>query len=320
MAAPRVFISSTYYDLHHVRNDIRTFVESLGYEAVMHDKGNIPYTQDVSIEDSCYNEIDSCDILICIIGNKFGTQSSSGNYSITMNELLRAVNRKKKVYTYILSDVLAENLTYLQNKNSGFVPYHVDDIKVHDFIINIKENILNHPITPFRDVIDIITSLKQQFAGLFQHLLSQEAAITETKTFSDLQDVANTIKKISSDFSEEQLCFWKKFDSSIFATKYALREIENKLGIKEFSILTSTLEGIREFLSRIGFKEQINRETGYLFEYDEGNNIKTLQLSNELFTEDGLLKDIRSRKTAETYIKYSTTPKQTFINEDDLPF
>lgn len=41
MATPKVFVSSTYYDLQHVRNDIQTFLLELGYEAVMHDKGNI---------------------------------------------------------------------------------------------------------------------------------------------------------------------------------------------------------------------------------------------------------------------------------------
>ncbi len=31
MATPRVFVSSTYYDLQHVRNDIHIFLQSLGY-------------------------------------------------------------------------------------------------------------------------------------------------------------------------------------------------------------------------------------------------------------------------------------------------
>lgn len=39
MANPKVFISSTYYDLQHIRNDIRIFIQGLGYEAIMHDKG-----------------------------------------------------------------------------------------------------------------------------------------------------------------------------------------------------------------------------------------------------------------------------------------
>lgn len=101
MAAPRVFVSSTYYDLQHVRNDIRVFLQGLGYEPVMHDKGNIPYTQEISLEESCYNELESCDIVICIIGNKFGTKSSNGNFSITMTELQKAIKSRKKIYIYL---------------------------------------------------------------------------------------------------------------------------------------------------------------------------------------------------------------------------
>ena len=104
MAAPRVFVSSTYYDLQHVRNDLRIFIQGLGYEAVMHDKGNIPYTQEVSLEESCYNELDTCDIVVCIIGNKFGTKSANGDYSITMSELQKAIKGRKKIYIYILKD------------------------------------------------------------------------------------------------------------------------------------------------------------------------------------------------------------------------
>jgi len=37
MAIPRVFISSTYYDLRHVRNDLEVFLRNLGYDPVMHD-------------------------------------------------------------------------------------------------------------------------------------------------------------------------------------------------------------------------------------------------------------------------------------------
>lgn len=41
MAVPRIFVSSTYYDLRHVRDDIEIFLKGLGYTPVMHDKGNI---------------------------------------------------------------------------------------------------------------------------------------------------------------------------------------------------------------------------------------------------------------------------------------
>ena len=87
MATPRVFISSTYYDLKHVRNDISDFIRSLGYNPVMHDKGGVAYIQTDTIENSCYSELSTCDIVICIIGNHFASQYANSAFSITMEEL-----------------------------------------------------------------------------------------------------------------------------------------------------------------------------------------------------------------------------------------
>ena len=94
MATPRVFVSSTYYDLKHVRNDVSDFIKSLGYTPVMHDKGGVAYTQTDTLENSCYSELATCDIVVCIIGNHFGTQSSSSNFSITMEEVRTAIKNK----------------------------------------------------------------------------------------------------------------------------------------------------------------------------------------------------------------------------------
>jgi hypothetical protein len=43
MAKPRVFISSTYYDLKNVRADLERFVRDKGFDPVLHERGNVPY-------------------------------------------------------------------------------------------------------------------------------------------------------------------------------------------------------------------------------------------------------------------------------------
>lgn len=40
MAKPRIFISSTYCDLKQTREDISSFIETLGYESVRNEEGN----------------------------------------------------------------------------------------------------------------------------------------------------------------------------------------------------------------------------------------------------------------------------------------
>jgi len=88
MAKPRVFVSSTYYDLRTVRDDLDRFIREIGYEPVRHERGHISYGREESPEAYAYREIDFCDIVVCVVGGRFGTTSSDGSSSITQNGLL----------------------------------------------------------------------------------------------------------------------------------------------------------------------------------------------------------------------------------------
>ena len=101
MAIPKVFISSTYYDLKQERDNIARFIKDLGYEPIMHERAGVTYTQNEPLEKDCYNEIENCEILVCIIGNHFGSQSLGNDYSITMNELKSAMKDRKKIFIFI---------------------------------------------------------------------------------------------------------------------------------------------------------------------------------------------------------------------------
>lgn len=319
MATPKIFVSSTFYDLKHVRNDVSTFLRGLGYEPVMHDKGNITYSQNVPLEQSCYDEISTCDIVVCIIGNKFGTKSTGSDYSITMNELQEAIKKRKKIYIYILKDVFAENSTYIANKDTGtFIPAHVDNVKIHEFICDIKNTVRNHPIQAFELVTDITNNLKQQLAGLFQHLLSQEANVTESKTLFDLQSIADNIKNIVADFSKTQNEFFQKFDCTVFARLTPLRMLHQILGIEKVIFYAKDEEAIIEMFHLLGFSivdEDIPFISLIFSKQIDGMNI-TISLGADLFDESNKLKDIRDIKLLEKYI----TKKVEVVDDDDLPF
>lgn len=321
MAAPRVFISSTYYDLQHVRNDLRTFIQGLGYEAVMHDKGNIPYTQEVSLEESCYNELDTCDIVVCIIGNKFGTKSANGDYSITMTELQKAMKGRKKIYIYILKEVNAENFIYSANKAKDFTPYYADNIKIHEFITKLKDTVKNHPIIPFETVSDITNNLKQQFAGLFQHLLAQEAIVTESKTYEDLQDTAQSIRELVNKFSIEKESFFNKFSSTIYAMHPALKYLLGVLGGKQYELFAPNEKAIKQYLMDIGYtitEEDDSTLGNIICTKIEESHKYILRLDRNMFDADGCLIDVKERKKIENYISF----KNELVpdDEDYLPF
>ncbi|MCH8088039.1 MAG: DUF4062 domain-containing protein, partial [Chloroflexi bacterium] len=64
MARPRVFISSTFYDLRQVRADLEHFVKQMGYEPVLHERGTISYGAEERLEEYAYREVELSDILI----------------------------------------------------------------------------------------------------------------------------------------------------------------------------------------------------------------------------------------------------------------
>lgn len=318
MAAPRVFISSTYYDLRHVREDIGNFIKSLGYEPVMHDKGGITYTQTETLEESCYSELQNCDIVICIIGNAYGTKSQDGDLSITMKELTSAIKARKKIYIYILKDVYIENRTYLKNKDKDFEPASVDNIKIHEFIAEIKENVKNHPIEAFENISDIIDNLKTQFAGLFQRLLVQDAAATETKTAYDLQSSADTIKHSIETFDEKIDDFWSKLDSTVFAPNNVIRYLQKLLGYNDFFPFVANKKALFEYLNSIGFYEDEDPFTeNYVFIKNDYNNdiVIYLKITNKLFDNDE--KIIKNLSTSELS-KYIIYDEQQ--NDSGYPF
>ncbi len=286
MATPRVFISSTYYDLKHVRNDISDFIRSLGYNPVMHDKGGVAYTQTDTIENSCYSELSTCDIVICIIGNHFGTQSANSDFSITMEELRTAIKNKKKIYIFIARDVYIENRTYIHNKGLGeFRPAYADDIKIHQFIEELRQTIKNNPIESFETTAEIIDSLRSQFAGLFQNLLARDASMTEAKTAYDLHETTENFKDLLQTFHEESDRMLSAFEGTLLTTNNTIYYLRTLLGLKKTIFIARDYYALEEFFKVLGFSDNEADQGEDFFQYSRELNgeIETLTLNTDLF-------------------------------------
>lgn len=332
MAVPRVFISSTYYDLKQVRNIVGSFISDLGYEPVMHERADVAYSQSIPLENDCYNEVASCDIIVCIIGNHFGTQASDNELSITMNEVMTAIKEKKKVYIFISNDVYIENRTFIQNKDTGtFKSAYTDNLKIHEFIEELKNSVRDHVIEPFDSTDDIVFTLKKQFAGLLQGLLQREASLTDNKTVYDLQETSDKIEQAVQQFQATSEDFFKRFEGTIFAANNTLRFIMQHLGITKASIYARDIDSLDEIMLTMQFyyyrvddpitdirkygKQEVNNENEIV--------TRVFTLKKELFNSDGTLADIRGKDNLNKLISY-----QEFIqemqptNDDDaeLPF
>lgn len=196
MARPRIFISSTFFDLRQVRADLERFVKDLGYDTVRNETGGIPYGKDQKLEEYCYKEISEIDILVGIVGGRFGSEAERGNYSITQVEIKTAIEQNKQVYIFIEKNVLAEYQTYLMNKENETTKYRfVEDKRIYKFIEEIYALPKNNIVHPFETALDITTFLREQWAGLFRDLLNQQ---TKRGQYENINTKVNELTEVST--------------------------------------------------------------------------------------------------------------------------
>ena len=206
MAKPRVFVSSTFYDLRQVREDLDRFMSGLGYEAVLHESGDIAYGKDSPPEGYLHREIEMCDILICVIGGRYGTESQEQpGSSITQQELRTAIDNQVQVFIFIEQAVSSEYSTYLINKDTADVKYQfVDDPRVYEFLESVHKLPKNNPITPFQTASDIVDFLKSQWAGLFQRFLQDQKRLQEIRALDEMKSMARTLEQLVRFLTEER--------------------------------------------------------------------------------------------------------------------
>ena len=175
MAKPRVFISSTFYDLRLVRLELDKFLESIGYEPIRNEEGDIAYGSNESLQNYCYKEISNIDIFISIIGNRFGSISEGNKErSISNMELKTAIEQNKHIFIFIEKSVFVEYETFLLNENNKDIKYkYVDNINIYKFIKEIKNLPNNNNITDFESAYNIISYLREQFDVLIKNFFIQ---------------------------------------------------------------------------------------------------------------------------------------------------
>lgn len=71
---PNVFVSSTMYDLSHLRGRLREFIEGLGWKAVMAEHGSFSVdATETTVENSLRNVRENTDIFVMIVGARYGS-------------------------------------------------------------------------------------------------------------------------------------------------------------------------------------------------------------------------------------------------------
>ncbi|MBW2962908.1 DUF4062 domain-containing protein [Mesonia aestuariivivens] len=203
MAKPKIFLSSTYYDLKHIRSSIEGFIETLGYDVTLSEKGGIAYNPDIPLDESCYREAKNSDIFVLIIGGRYGSPRSEEKgdkklfyeryESVTKMEFESALAKEIPLYILIDKSVKAEYETFKNNKENKTIKYaHVDSVNIFHFIERILNLKRNNPVKEFENHTEIEFWLKAQWAGMFQEL------IRNRKEQAEISELSNQVAELSS--------------------------------------------------------------------------------------------------------------------------
>ncbi|KDD27838.1 DUF4062 domain-containing protein [Bordetella bronchiseptica] len=327
MARPQIFISSTFYDLKVVRDDIARAMKELGYETIRHEMGAIPYARSDKLESSCYREIANCDILVCIIGGRYGSSSTVMPGSITQNELRSAYEQGKQVYVFVDKAVLAERTFFNKNKNVSDVIFS-HDRKVFEFIDEVDQLPTGNPLFGFDNASDIIALLKEQLAGLFQRLLTEQSHKGQLQLLDELKSSISTVGELAKFLSakaDETGVAVKDIlltDHPLFA---ALRRV-TKNGYRMFFADVSELSQWALNARRLKPVDEADWDSPNFMEWFKraknskgGEDDCLLKVWSELFDEAGRLKPLSRADWKDSYVSYVETAHLS-PDDDEIPF
>lgn len=315
MARPRVFISSTFYDLRQIRVELDKFIESLGYEPVRNEEGDIPYGKEDALQSYCYKEIENVDILVSIIGSRYGsvaTTEKSQEYSISQMELKTALAENKQVFVFIDKNVATEYETYSLNKGNSDIKYkYVDNPNIYKFIEEIKSLPNNNNIKEFETAEDITSYLKEQFAGLFKQFIIDSKRVKEAYVIKDIEKTAKTLRELVDYLKVENHDKDEAISQIVKINHPLVSKVREVLGIK-YNIYIEGRNDLEAILHSRGFEYNPFNE---LWEKRLGNNTTlTITVSEKLFDSDNNLTYMRPGEWADNLFHL------TREEDPDLPF
>lgn len=320
MARPRVFISSTFYDLRHVREDLERFVRELGYDPIRHETGSIPYGKEKSPESYSYQEVELSDIIVTIIGGRFGTESrEETGFSITQNELKRALERNVQVFIFVEQGVHAEYLTYKLNKGNREVKStYVDDVPVYEFLEILYKLPANNPIAPFQTSKDITDYLRAQWAGLFQRFLREQNRLSEIQVLDEVKSVAGTLQQLVEFLTNERKNKDTAIQSILLANHPAFRRFAKLTGTK-YRVYFTTLSELNTWLDSRTWKavEAGARDDDSVLEWTSKEEY--LKLTKDIFDEEERLKIYSDEQWHDDWLIRAPLPEST-PDDEDIPF
>ena len=221
---PAVFVSSTCYDLKQIRQDIRDFIEDdLGYEAILSEYDSFPIDPDKDTINNCLRVVEQrADIMVLIVGGRYGYITDHGNKSITNLEYLRAKSKGIPIFVFIDRKVIDILPIWKKNKTADFSNV-VDSSKIFEFV-DLLRNKDSNWVHEFNTGKDIKNCLKKQLAYLVNDSLYLRRRLNKEGVSFKILQYAGKVFELSI----EKPDFWElkdnieKLDDLRYDMKYGI--------------------------------------------------------------------------------------------------
>lgn len=183
MSKPRIFVSSTCYDLKHLRRALQDFIEAFGYEAILSERGDVAYSGSQPLDESCYREAQSSDIYVLVLGSRYGSPASGQRVnikrdfytlydSVTRIEYETAAKSDQQIYVLVERGVEAEFKTWQLNRDNRSITYaHVESVNTFLLLDEIYKKERNNAVFAFDNWLEARGWLQAEWAGLFKDFL-----------------------------------------------------------------------------------------------------------------------------------------------------
>ena len=188
-SSPTVMVSSTFYDLSQIRQDLYGFIgDEMGYEPLLSEHRSFPIDPDLDTVENCRRRVEEqADILILVVGTRYGSIDDETDKSITNLEYLAARGRSLPIYTFVDKRILNTLPVWKDNPTADYSAV-VDTPRLFGFVEDIR-NVDRAWVFPFDTARDIVKTLRIQFAYLVSEFLKTRAQLRGTFVTTHLHEL-----------------------------------------------------------------------------------------------------------------------------------
>ncbi len=280
MPSPKIFLSSTCYDLGMVREQLRSFFLRLGYDPILSEYSDVRYDPRTHTHTSCIQEVPNADVVVLLIGPRFGGRAvpealgsidienllkssfdvtvlrEPETLSITQLEVLKAIDATIPVFAFVDEKVMHDHYVYQKNKDISekikFPSIEKPESAryIFEFINFLHFRNKGNSVISFSRIEDIETHLLKQWGALFQKLLREQRdhAYEARRMFTISEQIEDIKTAIISTIGNAQS---REVARSVI--KYRrLSDFLSGLNFPDFAIVTEGTCGFDDLLETVG--------------------------------------------------------------------